>query len=96
MAPIVHGLENIYEDQINFVYLDIDDPATDEFKRHFGYRYQPEYYLLAPDGSTLYSWFGFVPPEGFQTVLEETLNGEQTGVLLPDASENPRLELIQG
>jgi hypothetical protein len=74
MAPIVHGLEDLYQDRINFVYLDIDDPATEEFKRHFGYRYQPEYYLLGPDGEVLYTWFGFVPPEAFMTAFEQTLS----------------------
>lgn len=74
MAPIVHGLDDIYQDQINFVYLDVDDPATEEFKRQFGYRYQPEYYLLGPDGEVLYSWFGFVPPEAFITAFDQALS----------------------
>jgi thioredoxin-related protein len=74
MAPIVHGLEDIYSDQINFVYLDIDNPETETFKRTFGYRYQPEYYLVGPQGEVLQSWFGFVPPEAFLTVFEDTLS----------------------
>lgn len=73
MAPIVHGLEDIYKDRINFVYLDIDDPATSDFQRYFGYRYQPEYYLVGPDGEILASWFGVLPPEAFWTTFENVL-----------------------
>ncbi len=73
MAPIVHGLEDIYQDRINFVYLDVDDPATIEFKRYFAYQYQPEYYLIDGNGEILMAWFGFVPPEAFMTVFEAAL-----------------------
>lgn len=73
MAPIVHGLEDLYGDRINFVYLDIDDPETNEFKRAFGYRYQPEFYLVSPDGEVLNAWFGFVPPEAFLGAIEQVL-----------------------
>ncbi len=74
MAPIVHGLEDLYSDQINFVYLDVDDPATKELKRQFGYRYQPEYYLLDPDGAIVQAWFGFAPPEAFMAVFDNVLS----------------------
>lgn len=74
MAPIVHGLEDLYADQINFVYLDVDDPATNAFKSQLGYRYQPEYYLIGPDGSTLQVWFGFAPPEAFMEVFDNVLS----------------------
>ena len=73
MAPIVHGLEEVYEGDIEFHYLNVDDPATEEFKRTFGYRYQPEYYLIGPDGEVLSSWFGIVPPEAFMEAFEESL-----------------------
>ena len=73
MAPIVHGLEELYGAQINFVYLDIDDPATRDFKNQLGYRVQPEYYLLGPDGDVRAQWFGFVPPEAFISAFEEAL-----------------------
>ena len=74
MAPIVHGLEDLYSEQINFVYLDVDDPGTNDFKRQFGYRYQPEYYLVGPDGVILQSWFGFAPPEAFMEVFDNVLS----------------------
>jgi hypothetical protein len=75
MAPIVHGLEAKYQGSIGFTYLDVDDPATTEFKRAFGYRYQPEYYLLDPEGNVVNAWFGFVPPEAFESAFMEVLAG---------------------
>jgi hypothetical protein len=56
----VHGLENTWGDQINFVYLDIDDPRTEPFKRQLGYRVQPHMFLLDGDGQVLEQWLGFV------------------------------------
>ena len=76
MAPIVHGLEEAYEGDINFVYLDIDDPSTEDFKRYFGYRYQPEYYLIGPEGEVLNAWFGFVPPEAFMSEFDAALENQ--------------------
>lgn len=66
MAPIVHGLEAEYADRMNFVYLDIDDPATDSFKGALGYRYQPHFFLLDGEGNILRQWLGFVPEEEFR------------------------------
>jgi len=37
MAPIVHGLEAEYSERINFVYLDIDDPANSDLLSFLGY-----------------------------------------------------------
>jgi hypothetical protein len=73
MAPIVHGLEEMYANRINFVYLDRDDPATEEFRRALGYQYQPEYYLIGPGGEVVSRWFGFVPPDAFIAAFEEAL-----------------------
>jgi hypothetical protein len=58
---VVHGLEVEYFDKINFVYLDIDDSRTDEFKRQLGYRVQPHLFLLDGDGNIIQQWLGIVP-----------------------------------
>ena len=50
MAPVVHGLEAEYTDRMNFVYLDVDDPNTQELQNALGRRAQPEFYLLDADG----------------------------------------------
>jgi hypothetical protein len=66
----VHGLENTWGDQINFVYLDIDDPRTEPFKRQLGYRVQPHMFLLDGDGQLLDQWLGFVDAATLETAFQ--------------------------
>jgi thiol-disulfide isomerase/thioredoxin len=63
MAPVVHGLEQEWGEQIRFVYLDIDDPRTDPFKEALGYRVQPHFFLLDAEGRAVEQWLGPVSPE---------------------------------
>jgi hypothetical protein len=65
----VHGLEQQYGDRISFVYLDIDDSRTDDFKRQLGYRYQPHIFLLDGEGNITQQWLGFVSREELETAL---------------------------
>ena len=46
MAPVVHGLENKYSEYMNFVYLDIDDPATSDFQTQLDYNRAWRPYIL--------------------------------------------------
>lgn len=59
MAPVVHGLEAKYNGLVEFVYLDIDDPATNSFKQQLGYFYQPHIFLLDGEGTIVEQWVGF-------------------------------------
>jgi thioredoxin-like negative regulator of GroEL len=63
MAPMVHGLEAKYFGKIQFTYLDADDPATIDFQRALGFRYQPEIYLLDGAGNLLMKWVGYTSEE---------------------------------
>jgi thioredoxin-like negative regulator of GroEL len=58
MAPMVHGLEAQYHGRVNFVYLDIDDPANQDFLQTLGFVYQPHIILLDADGHILEQWVG--------------------------------------
>lgn len=73
MAPTVHGLEDAYGDEIGFVYLDRDDPATASFRETLGYIYQPHYFLLNPDGIVLGSWIGYTDSAILQDAIERAL-----------------------
>ncbi len=73
MAPIVHGLEAQYGDRMNFVYLDIDDPANDGFKEALGYRVQPHLFLLDAEGKILRQWLGRISGEELEEALKEAL-----------------------
>ncbi len=58
MAPVVHRLESDFAGQVKFSYLDIDDPATERFKKALGYRVQPHIFLLDASGNILGQWVG--------------------------------------
>lgn len=70
MAPIVHGLEVEYFGSVNFVYLDIDDPANDNFKKELGYKYQPHFFLVDGEGNILLQWLGPVPVDDFRAAFD--------------------------
>jgi len=67
----VHGLEAEWGGEVDFVYLDIDDPATEPFKRQLGYRVQPHMFLLNGDGLVLQQWLGFVDAVTLEAALEQ-------------------------
>ena len=70
MAPIVHGLEVEYFGKINFVYLDVDDPANADFLKQLGYRYQPHFMLIDGHGSVLQQWLGIVAEGDFRAAFD--------------------------
>jgi hypothetical protein len=63
MAPIVHGLEAEFTNQINFIYLDIDDPRNQPILEELGFSYQPHFFLLDGEGNILQQWIGPVTAE---------------------------------
>lgn len=67
----MHGLEAEWGGQVNFVYLDIDDPATESFKRQLGYRVQPHMFLLDGEGRVLEQWLGYVEGETLEAALRD-------------------------
>jgi len=73
MLPIVHGLEERYGDQIEFIYLDIDDPNTAELKKTLKYRFQPHYILLDGEGNQRKTWNGIVPERILTAAFDEIL-----------------------
>ena len=60
MAPIINKLEIEFGDQMNFVYLDIDNPANDEYEKSLKYRTPPHFFLLDAAGNVLKQWQGYV------------------------------------
>lgn len=67
MAPTIHNLQDRYGTQINFVFLDIDNPAVKPFQELLGFRQEPHFFLLDADGSLLRQWVGYV---SYQTLAE--------------------------
>jgi len=74
MAPVVHGLEAEYYNQVKFTFLDIDDPGNDEFKQTLGFRGQPQFFLLDGDGEIVQQWFGSVSAESFREAFDQVVS----------------------
>ena len=82
MAPVVHGLEDKYGKQINFVYLDVDDPAAAELIEalELNSDYIPIFYFIDPQGElTGHPLVGGMP----DSLLEQSI----LDVLAEDISE---------
>lgn len=73
MAPVMNFLERKYSSTIRFVFLDIDDPRTAQFKQALGYQYQPHLFLIDGNGKIVKQWIGGVSQEE----LENSLNSIQ-------------------
>lgn len=73
MAPVMNGLEERYKERINFVYLDIDDPANGIYKFLLGDRLPPIFLLLDGEGNVLKEWRGYVLSQEFEEMFS-TIN----------------------
>ncbi len=73
MQPIVHGLENTYGEQIEFVKYNIDDPNSDAAKEQYGFRYQPYFILLNGNGEIVSQWNGAVTADEFEQAFAGVL-----------------------
>ncbi len=59
MAPIIAGLENEFDGSLAFVYIDIDDPASEALKKQLGFKREPHFFLLNGTGKTIFEWIGY-------------------------------------
>ena len=73
MAPLIHALDDQYTEQMNFIYLDIDDPGNDFFKKDLGFRKEPQFFLLDKEGMILEQWTGYVSMGDFNEAFEAAL-----------------------
>lgn len=74
LAPVVQGVESEYTGRVIFTYLDIDNPATEPFKRELRFRYEPHFFLLDGQGNVLRQWLGYVPAEELRLAIEDALS----------------------
>ncbi len=70
----MHGLEDHYSGQMNFVYLDIDDNTTKRFKQQLEYVSQPHIFLLDASGSVLAQWIGPITMEEVEAAILDALS----------------------
>jgi len=74
MKPIVHELENEYGNDIEFVYLDIDNPNTLDARQKYNFRYQPHFILVDENGEVIEEWLGYNSPNVFEESFAQILN----------------------
>jgi thiol-disulfide isomerase/thioredoxin len=74
MKPIVHGLEGEYGQDIEFVYIDIDNPESAAAKAKYGFRVQPHFLLVDANGEVVEQWFGYTEPIVFEDAFGEILS----------------------
>lgn len=75
MQPVVHGLEAQYGNEIEFVYLNIDEPATLPAKQALSFRFQPHFVLLDADGQVIEEWLGYVEAGEFEQAFQQLIGG---------------------
>lgn len=71
--PMVHRLETVYWDRIDFIYLDQYDDDNRPFLRERGLNGRPIFLLLEPDGTEVTRWYGSRPEEEIRQVLDDYL-----------------------
>jgi hypothetical protein len=66
----VNGLEAQYGDRIDFVHLNVADPAVRPVMQAYGFSGTPHFFLRAADGTVVWSQQGVVAEEEFVRQLE--------------------------
>jgi thiol-disulfide isomerase/thioredoxin len=71
VAPVVLSLDSRYNNRMNFIYLDVDDPGTETIRSKLDYRViaKPRIYLLDSQGIVLRDWTGYVLFEELQEAI---------------------------
>jgi len=71
VAPVVLSLESQYNNRMNFIFLDVDDPGTETVRSTLDYTViaKPRMYLLDPQGIVIRDWIGYVSFEELQEAI---------------------------
>jgi len=75
MEPVVNGLEQNYQDQIEFRSLNAADPAGQRAFQAYALPGHPGYVLIDPGGAVLWKGFGELSAESIQSQLDIALSG---------------------
>jgi len=69
MVPVVNGLEEKYQDKVEFRRIDANSPTGKSAYQAYSLRGHPGFVLLSPDGTILWTGLGELPAE----ILEEPI-----------------------
>ncbi len=56
----MNRLRASYDGQVEFIELDVDDPASRPMRDQYGLVAQAQYVLADADGAPLQKWFGYI------------------------------------
>jgi thioredoxin 1 len=73
LAPTLHRLEDRYGRRMNFIYLDTDNPKTQELKHQLGFRSEPQIFLLDQKGKVLRIWGSGVTATALEDAIRSAL-----------------------
>jgi thiol-disulfide isomerase/thioredoxin len=73
MAPIIAGLENEYSSRVGFVYIDIDNPASEPLQEILGFKREPHFFLLNGEGKLMSEWIGYATLEELRSKIEAVI-----------------------
>lgn len=69
----MHGLENTFKGQVDFIHLNIDFQETLSARERFGIVQRSQYVLADAAGNVLQRWIGFLDEGGVTTYIREYL-----------------------
>jgi hypothetical protein len=69
----VHRLAEVFKDQVDFVYLNIDRPETFESRQRFDIVNRSQYVLIDAQGNLIKKWFGFLDEDEVKATIDEFL-----------------------
>lgn len=73
LRPTLYELEEAYTGQVDFIFLDSDNPANQSVKERFRYVAHPHTLLIAPDGSIIHQWYGHNSEADFRAEIDKYL-----------------------
>lgn len=73
MRPIVDGLEQDYDDQIDFRRYNIDSEDGEAWASQYSLRGHPAFLLLDSQGQESWRYLGVIPRESIEIELEAIL-----------------------
>lgn len=65
------GLREQFGTQIEFIVLDVDDPASLPLRQQYDMVQRSRYALVAADGTVIQRWFGFLNEAELESYLSQ-------------------------
>jgi thioredoxin-related protein len=71
MKPIVNGLEAEFQDELDIIHLDVQQPESRDFMEVYGFEYTPTFILLDGEGNELWRNVGALDTASLRESLSD-------------------------